>query len=227
MDGDPLPSPQPRQGRGMVTEMQARSPDTEVKDETSPLDIEQCPGGTVGYSAGSTSDEIDEKDPIGVMTKYDDMSGWEQDMSVVNLGDMTGDEKYGMSTLIGGQVKEKAMLLLPSSGRKSQPEKAGRLSTTEEVTPRVNKCVMKKMRCVTHNCVITRVKKKVKGWGYIERKKQFGWKYSSKTKLICSSGNDASRSDSGLARDELTGGISATFGLRGGIINDDLPLEEK
>ena len=82
------------------------------------------------------------------------------------------------------------------------------------------------MRCVTHNCNITRVKERVKAWGYIEKKKLYGWKYSTKSKLICKSGIDTSSSDSGLARDVVTGGISAMFGLGGEINNEELLLKD-
>ena len=86
---------------------------------------------------------------------------------------------------------------------------------------------MKNMRCVTHDCVIKKVKEKVKRWGYSNIRKQYGWKYSNTTRLICNSGRDAGVSDSGLALAELTGGISGMFGLGGEINSSELPLEDR
>ena len=104
--------------------------------------------------------------------------------------------------------------------------KAGNSGANEKVTLQVNKCIMRKMKCVTHNCDIKRVKEKVKAWGYIEKKILYGWKYSTKSRLICKSGLDTSSSDSGLARDIVTGEISARFELGRETYNEELLLED-
>ena len=80
-----------------------------------------------------------------------------------------------------GQGRTDATLLLPSSGQNVQHEKA------RQSGPVLNdnaKCVMKDLRCVTHDCIVKKVKVKDKRWGYIDRKKQFGWKHSSRKRCV-------------------------------------------
>ena len=60
----------------------------------------------------------------------------------------------------------------------------------------------------------------------LELTKQFGWKHSTRTRLICSYWGDTSVSEDGLTREEMTGGISAMFGLGGLIRSNELPLVE-
>ena len=47
------------------------------------------------------------------------------------------------------------------------------------------KCVMKNMRCITHDCEVRKNVVTSKVWGWIERKKCFGYKPKKTTKLIC------------------------------------------
>ena len=209
----------------MVSEEILRSPGTELRSEASPQDI-VCPGGTVDNRAGSRCDECGEGERFESWTKYGDKTGDERGMNVVSQDDMIDEQKYGVSTSIDEQVKGNNTPLLPSSGRSVQHEKAGNTGAAEKVTLQVNKCLMRKMKCVTHDCNIERVKEKVKAWGYIDKKKMYGWKYSTKSRLICKSGLETSSSDSGLARDVVTGEISDRFSLGGKTNNGELLLEE-
>ena len=115
--------------------------------------------------------------------------------------------------------------LTPSSGQRVQTEKASGSSAGMKVTNRVNKCIMKNASCITHNCEIKKVKEKVKKWGYLNNKKQYGWKHSSITRLICNSGTASSGSTIRQTSDDMTGEISDVFGKGGEIKNTVISLD--
>ena len=60
------------------------------------------------------------------------------------------------------------VMILPSSGQNMQHEKARRSGAVVNGSA---KCVMKDMRCLTHDCIVRKVKVKDKRWGYIDKKK--------------------------------------------------------
>ena len=85
---------------------------------------------------------------------------------------------------------------------------------------------MKNGRCNTHDCVIKKVVTRKKVWCWIEKKKEYGYKNTQKTKLLCVG---KFGTDSAICKTEsygeLVGGIqaagrvnmnisSATLGIR-------------
>ena len=222
--GDPPPPTQPSYGGGMDREEQTMSPDTDVKGGPSPIDKQSCPGGTMGHSGMNEPDAMNRVDTFDDMPRYGQEDAGCMDMTVVDTGDTMGDNEYDMRTSMGGQDRTDAALLLPSSGQSMQHKKARPSGAVLDVNA---KCVMKNSMCVTHDCIVKRIKMKDKRWGYIHRKKQYGWIYSSRTRLVCSGGGDTSITQDGLPRDDLTGGISAVFGLGGQISSKEIPLVEE
>ena len=47
------------------------------------------------------------------------------------------------------------------------------------------KCRIRKSRCITYDCEAKRMKTSVKEWGWLERKKLFGYKYRNISRIIC------------------------------------------
>ena len=143
------------------------------------------------------------------MLKYGEEDVGCPGMNVVDMGDTTGDDKYSVRTQVGGEGRTEATLLLSSSRKNVQHEKARRSGAVLNANA---KCVMKDMRCLTHDCILRKMKVKDKRRGYIDKKEQFGWKYSSRTRLICSYGGDTSVSQDGLNRQGVLALCSAWEG---------------
>ena len=95
----------------------------------------------------------------------------------------------------------------PSSSEFRQQEKALHSAVEEVKVGGPMKCCMQNGWCVTHNSEVMRVKTKVKKWTYIDRKKQYGYKYSTAVRLICKSGGDQVP-DLERAQSDQTRGIS-------------------
>ena len=84
-----------------------------------------------------------------------------------------------------------------------------------------NECVMRDMRCIKHDCEIKKVKSSVKKWAFLTKKNQWGYKYSSVTRLICISGGEVK--GPGRCQTGQTQGISRNSGV-GGRNNADTGL---
>ena len=96
------------------------------------------------------------------MVKSDNNDGGCQWMKAVNEGDTMGVEKCESNKQMSVQIMSFAAPLTPSSGQSVQSEKDSGSGAGMEVTSRVNKCIIKNMKCITHNCEIKKVKEKVK-----------------------------------------------------------------
>ena len=111
--------------------------------------------------------------------------------------------------------------LQPSSEEiEKQTEKAATTSAKGD-TIGGNECVMRDMRCIKHDCEIKKVKSSVKKWAFLTKKNQWGYKYSSVTRLICISGGEVK--GPGRCQRGQTQGISRNSGV-GGRNNTDTGL---
>ena len=69
------------------------------------------------------------------------------------------------------------------------PMREHEVRSMEEVVERddtnVKKCRVRKSRCVIHNCEAKSVKTSITEWGWLLRKKIYGYKYKSISRVIC------------------------------------------
>ena len=79
------------------------------------------------------------------------------------------EEKYGQQTL-------------PSVSGDERCE--GGMAHNDDIKEKT-KCVMKSMKCLTHNCDVKRVISNSRVWGWVEKKKSYAFKSKKTSRLIC------------------------------------------
>ena len=191
--------------------------------EVKPPDREARGGSPLASEVGHGETEL-EGDPASIECQEESDTFGGKDSSHNNMDGVVGckggdmGQRGGTTVVMQNDVvtrcgENNCGTLTPSSGSIENEKATATASAREDV--KKEKCIMNCMRCVIHNCEVRKVKSSVKKWAYLDKKKKWGYKYSTCMKYICIFGGEVGVSASVSRPGNLTVGISRNFEMGG------------